>query len=85
MVGHTGSPTRTVYVDMTLTQSKVKVTGLLNFQKLAKPCMHVGGDDRQPPCRAFWCLSRYRFMQQLFNDLAVFSFTFGAEEGKGYC
>jgi len=24
---------------MTLTQCKVKVTGLLNFRKLAKPCM----------------------------------------------
>jgi len=30
-----------VYVDVTLTLSKVKVevTGLLNFRKLAKPCM----------------------------------------------
>jgi len=30
-----------VYVDLTLTRSKVKVkvTGLLNFQQLAKPCM----------------------------------------------
>jgi len=32
-----------VYVDVTLTRSKVKVkvkvTGLLNFRKLAKPCM----------------------------------------------
>jgi len=38
---HAGSPTRTVYVDMhmTLTRSKVKVTGLLNFRQLAKPCM----------------------------------------------
>jgi len=36
-----GSPTRTVYVDVTLTRSKVKVnlTGLLNFRQLAKPCM----------------------------------------------
>jgi len=41
MVGYAGSPTRTVYVDMTLTQSKVKVnlTGLLNFRQLVKPCM----------------------------------------------
>jgi len=41
MVGYAGSPTRTVYVDVTLTRSKVKVkvTGLLNFRKLAKPCM----------------------------------------------
>ena len=36
-----GSPTYTAYVDMTLTRSKVmvKVTGLLNFRQLAKPCM----------------------------------------------
>ena len=40
--GHmVGSPTYTAYVDMTLTRSKVKVkvTGLLNFRQLAKPCM----------------------------------------------
>jgi len=36
MVGHAGSPMRIVYVDMTLTRSKVKVkdTGLLNFPKI---------------------------------------------------
>jgi len=41
MVGYAGSPTYTVYVDVTLTRSKVKVkvTGLLNFRQLAKPCM----------------------------------------------
>jgi len=41
MVGYAGSPTRTVYVGLTLTRSKVKVniTGLLNFRQLAKPCM----------------------------------------------
>jgi len=41
MVGYTGSPTYTAYVDMTLTRSKVKVkvTGLLNFQQLVKLCM----------------------------------------------
>jgi len=41
MVGYAGSPTRTVYVGVTLTRSKVKVnvTGLLNFRQLAKPCM----------------------------------------------
>jgi len=40
-LGHAGSPTRTVYVDVTLTRFKVKVkvTGLLNFRQLAKPCM----------------------------------------------
>ena len=43
MVGYAGSATYklTAYVDMTLTRSKVKVkvTGLLNFRQLAKPCM----------------------------------------------
>ena len=41
MVELAGSPTRTVYVDVTLTRSKVKVTGLLNFPT-------TGGDDRSP-------------------------------------
>jgi len=37
-VGHAGSPACIVYADMTLAPSKVKlkVTGLLNFQKLWK-------------------------------------------------
>jgi len=41
VVGPAGRPTCTVYVDLTLTRSKVKVkvTGLLNFRQLAKPCM----------------------------------------------
>jgi len=42
MVGYAGSPTYTVYdIDVTLTRSivKVKLTGLLNFRQLAKPCM----------------------------------------------
>jgi len=41
MVGHAGSTTGIVHADMTLTRSKVKVkvTALLNFRKLAKPCM----------------------------------------------
>jgi len=42
-VGHAGSPTCTVYVDvrcdLDLIQIKVKVTGLLNFRQLAMPCM----------------------------------------------
>jgi len=33
MVGYAGGPTYTAYVDM------VKVTGLLHFRQLAKPCM----------------------------------------------
>jgi len=41
MVGPAGRPTCTVYADLTLTRSKVKVkvTGLLNFRQLEKPCM----------------------------------------------
>jgi len=39
MVGHAGSPTGIVHADVTLTRSKVKVTGLSNFRQLAKPCM----------------------------------------------
>jgi len=34
MIGHTGSPTHTVYVDVTLTPYKVKVTEHLNFWQL---------------------------------------------------
>jgi len=43
MVGHAGSTTGIVHADVTLTRSKVKVkvTGLLQFRKLAKPCMLV--------------------------------------------
>jgi len=43
VVGRAGSTTGIVHADMTLTQSKVKVkvTGLLNFRKLTKPCMLV--------------------------------------------
>ena len=37
MVGYAGSTTGIVHADVTLTRSKVKVTGLLNFRKLAKP------------------------------------------------
>jgi len=41
MVEHACSTTGIVHADMTLTRSKVKVkvTGLLNFRKLAKQCM----------------------------------------------
>jgi len=41
MAGHAGSPIGIVHADLTLTRSrvKVKVTGLLNFRKLPKPCM----------------------------------------------
>jgi len=39
MVGHAGSTTGIVHADVTLTRSKVMVTRLLNFRKLAKLCM----------------------------------------------
>ena len=38
-VGHAGSTTGIVHADVSLNRSKVKVTGLLNFRQLAKPCM----------------------------------------------
>jgi len=41
MVGHAGSATGIVYAHVTLTWSKVKVTGLLNFQKLSKIALYV--------------------------------------------
>ena len=41
MVGCAGSPTGIVHADMTLTRSNVKVTELLGFQKLLKPCILV--------------------------------------------
>jgi len=46
MAGHAGSTTGTLYADITLIRSKgkVKVTGLLDFRKLQKPCMHAGSD-----------------------------------------
>ena len=44
MVGRATSSARTVYIDVTLTRSKVKVKvkGLLSFRQLA------GGNDRSP-------------------------------------
>jgi len=47
MVGQAGSTTRTVYVDVTLTPSKVKVTGLLKLLTISE-AVHAGGDDRSP-------------------------------------
>jgi len=40
----TGSTTGTVYADITLIRSKIKikVAGFLNFRKLAKPCTVMG-------------------------------------------
>jgi len=43
MVRRAVSTTDTVHADITLTRFnvKVKVAGILNFRKLAKPCMHA--------------------------------------------
>ena len=59
MVGYAGSPTCTVYVGMTLTPSKVKVSlsGLLNFRQLAKPCMLAA--MTAAPLRGFLVLKTY--------------------------
>jgi len=66
MVGYAGSPTRTVYVGVTLTQSKVKVslTGLLNFRQLAKPCMLAA--MTAAPLRGFLVL----FLPRLISAVA---------------
>ena len=53
MVELAGSTTGIVRPDMTLTRSKVKVTGLLNFRELATPCM-LAAMTVSPLCRAFW-------------------------------
>jgi len=44
MVGHAGSPVRTVYADVTFTRSKVKVkvTEHLNFRQIAHNCTFPG-------------------------------------------
>ena len=46
MVGYAGSPTRTVYVGVTLTRSKVKVN--LSGLPTISEAVHAGGDDRSP-------------------------------------
>ena len=65
MVGPAGRPTCTVYVDLTLTRSKVKVKvmGLLNFRQLAKLCMLAA--MTAAPLRGF--LVRYVLIKILLN------------------
>ena len=72
MVGYAGSPTYTAYVDMTLTRSKVKVkvTGLLNFRQLAKPCMLAA--MTAAPLRGFLVLNV--FAAFLFIIIKVLSY-----------
>jgi len=61
MVGHAGSLTGIVVADMTLTLSEVKVTGASKFPKIMiviagmpQEAVRAGGNDRQPPCVAFF-------------------------------
>ena len=75
MVGqwHADSPTCTVYVDVTLTQSKVKVkvTGFLNVQQLAKPCMLV--PMIAAPLRGFLVFFGCVSMKLADNPLLIFA------------
>jgi len=66
MGGYAGSPTYAAYVDMTLTRSKVKVkvTWLLNFRQLAKPCMLAA--MTAAPLRGFLVLSACSLFLQIF-------------------
>ena len=59
---NSGSPIRTVYVDVTLTRSKVKVvvTGLFNFRQVAKPCMLAA--MTAAPLRGFLVTGRMLFL-----------------------
>ena len=57
---------RTVYVDMTFTRSKVKVkvTGLLNFRQLAKPCM-LAAMTAAP----LWGFLVYKYIAKIFSEM----------------
>jgi len=49
VVGHAASPTCTVYVDVTVTPSKVKVKVTEHFElPTVIETVHAGGDDRSP-------------------------------------
>jgi len=78
MVGHAGSPTGIVHANATLNRSKVKVkvTGLLNFRQLEKPCMLAA--MTAAPLRGFLVLmsstgdsARPRFSSSLADDPAL--------------
>ena len=58
MVGYAGSPTRTVYVGVTLIRSKVKVniTGAFELPTISE-AVHAGGDDRSPLAGLSGCAS----------------------------
>jgi len=76
MVGYAGSPIYTAYVDMTLTRSKVKikVTGLLNFRQLAKPCMLAA--MTAAPLRGFLVLCLFCVVVLVIVDFCCVRFSF---------
>jgi len=78
MVGYTGSPTYTVYVDVTLTRSKVKVKimWLLNFPQLAKPCMLAA--MTAAPCGAFWFILILSSCTNCLNSSLISVMTFNS-------
>ena len=58
MFGHAGRTTGIVHADMTLTfpspiQGQGQGHGAFELTKISE-AMHAGGDDREPPCGAFW-------------------------------
>jgi len=57
MVGHAGSPTRTVYLDVILTQGH----GAFELPTISE-AVNAGGDDRSRLCGAFWFTGRMPFL-----------------------
>jgi len=53
MVGRAGSFTGIVHADMTLTPIQSQGQGAFELPTISE-AVHAGGDDCQPPCRAFW-------------------------------
>jgi len=74
MVGYAGSPAYTAYVDVTLTRFnvKVKVTGLLNFRQLAKPCMLAA--MTAAPLRGFLVIYRYMYYLCVKSNCSAVNF-----------
>ena len=57
------------WCDLDPIQGKVKVTGLLNFRQLEKPCMLACWRRwPQPPCRALWSQLFLRILRQIYNS-----------------
>jgi len=74
MFGQAGSPTGIVHADVTLTLSKVKVTGALNFRKFHKPCMLAA--MTASPLRGFLAFWFYVFAGPLHTQPLLFLFIY---------